>query len=68
MWEIYQDWESISSAPLGESMAFLLEFADEPMLLQRHNEDLSTDLEQESIARIQDIGNQSLESEQDLKA
>ena len=66
MWEVYQGWDSIPSAPLGESTAHLLEFADEPMLLVQLNGEFSGDLEQESSVLSKGISSQSSESEQQL--
>ena len=66
MWEVHQTWESISSVPLGESTAYLLEFADTPMLLVQCSEDSSIDSELKSSAQQLGTGNQSLDSEQQL--
>lgn len=64
MWEIFQGWKSIALVPLGESRVFVLEFADEPMLLVCASEESSGDLEQQFTANQEDIKKQSLESGQ----
>ncbi len=64
MWELFQGWDSIVLASLDDSTGYLLEFADEPMLLVRQDVGFSGDLEQQSIANQEDIKKQSLESEQ----
>lgn len=64
MWEVYEGWNSIALVPLGESQVYCLEFVDEPMLLVPVSEGFSGDLEQQSIAPLEDMKKQSLESEQ----
>ncbi len=64
MWELFQGWDSIVSASLDDSTGYLLEFADEPMLLVRQDVGFSGDLEQQSMTKEEDIKKQSLESEQ----
>ena len=51
MWRLFQGWESIPSAKLEDATGYLLEFADEPMLLQRLSEESSTDSAQQSTVQ-----------------
>ncbi len=51
MWRIFQGWESIPSAKLEDATGYLLEFTDEPMLLQRLSEESSIDSAQQSTAQ-----------------
>ena len=51
MWRLFQGWESIPSAKLEDATGYLLEFADEPMLLQRLSEESSTDSAPQSTAQ-----------------
>jgi hypothetical protein len=60
MWEIFQGWESIASAPIDDYTGYLLEFTDEPMLLVRSTEAYSTDLEQQSTTEELGGGTHSL--------
>ncbi len=63
MWELLMDWDAIASAPLGESTVYLLEFADDCIVLVCASGESSGDSEQESSAQLMDIGNQCLVSE-----
>lgn len=67
MWEIYPGWESIVSVPLEDATGYLLEFADEPMLLVRQGEGYSIDSELESSVLQGDTGIQlsGLEQQQE---
>ncbi len=56
MWKIFQDWESIASVPLEDATGYLLEFADEPMLLVRCEEESSIDLEPECSSQQEVTG------------
>lgn len=65
MWKIFQDWESISSVPLGDSTGHLLEFSDVPMLLVRVEGESSGGLGQEFTVLSEDTLTQPLESGQE---
>ena len=54
MWRLFLGWESIPSAKLEDATGYLLEFADEPMLLQRLSEESSTDSAQQSTVQNQE--------------
>lgn len=56
MWELFQGWESIASAPLEDATGYLLEFTDEPMLLVRQGEESSIALEPECSSQQEDTG------------
>lgn len=58
MWTLLTEWEDICTTPLGESMVSLLEFSDGCMLLVCAEEESSGDLELQSSAQLEDIGNQ----------
>lgn len=57
-------WESIPSAKLEDATGYLLEFADEPMLLQRLSEESSTDSAQQSTAQQPEDSTHASRSEQ----
>lgn len=61
MWKLTIGIDTISSIPLGESQAYLLEFADDCMLLEQVLEESSGDLEQTCTDPTQDMQSQSLE-------
>jgi hypothetical protein len=65
MWELFQGWDSIVSVQLEDSTGYLLEFADEPMLLVRQDAESFGGLEQQSTTKEGAIKKQSLALEQD---
>ncbi len=64
MWELFHGWDSIASVQLEDSTGYLLEFADEPMLLVRQEGESFGDLEQQSTTKEGATRKQSLESGQ----
>ncbi len=67
MWEFFLDSESIDLEAVPSAMVYSLQFADEPMLLVRYNEDSSIGLEPKSSVPVKATSTRSSRSKRRSK-